>query len=259
MSAALTDEQLLALQREAALGRLLASVAHGFSTPAGSILSNTETEMRLLERLERALGEPSLDRARELMAAFRRLLEVDRLASERIGALVKSLKTAARAGEAELLRVDLNQIVGAALQLAQTEFKDRITVRTDFGELPAVECFPSLLSQAILNLLANAGQAIEGTGSVTVGTRAEDGQAHIWVSDTGRGIRDEDRSKILQRGFTTKPVGLGTGLGLSIVKEIVTRRHGGAVDFESQWGQGTTFHVRIPMVGQASACQKEGA
>jgi signal transduction histidine kinase len=257
MSSGLTDEQLLELQREAALGRLLASVAHGFSTPAGAILSNAETEMRLLDRLERALGEPSLDRARELVAASRGLLEVNRLAAERIAALVKSLKTAARAGEPELLRVDLNRIVSAALQLAQTEFKDRIGFQTDFGEIPEVECYPSPLTQAILNLLANAGQAIEETGSVTVGTRAENGQAHIWVSDTGRGIREEDKSKILQRGFTTKPVGLGTGLGLSIVKEIVTRRHSGAVDFESQWGKGTTFHVRIPLtqnVGRASAC-----
>jgi signal transduction histidine kinase len=258
MSDALSDEQLLELQRHAALGRLLAGVAHGFSTPAGSIRSNTETEARLLERLERALAEGALERARELAAACRSLLEVDRLAVERIAALIESLKTAARAGEPELLRVDLNRMVSAALQLARTEFTDRITVRTDFGELPEVECYPALLTQAILNLLANAGQAIEGTGSVTVGTRAEGARAHIWIADTGRGIRDEDQPKILQRGFTTRPVGVGTGLGLSIVKEIVAGRHGGAVEFESQWGRGTTFHVRIPVrqntVGQASAC-----
>ena len=247
MIAEITEEQLLELQRLATLGRLLASVTHEFSAPICSILSNTETEMRLIERLEKALGEPSAGSAKELVASCRSLAQVDRLACERILALVKSLKTAARAGDAEFQRVNVNEIADATLQLAKTEFRGRIGVETDFGELPEVECYPHLLSQALLNLLTNAGQAIEGTGTVTVGTRPEGDRVHIWVTDTGRGIRDEDRPKILQRGFTTKPLGVGTGLGLSIVRQIVTESHGGAIDFESELGKGTTFHVRIPI------------
>lgn len=247
MIAAITDEQLLELQRLATLGRLLASVAHEFSAPIGSILSNTEIEMRVLERLENALAEQPPGLLKELVASCRSLVQVDRLACERITALVKSLKTAARAGDAEFQRVNVNEIVDAVLQLAKTEFRGRIGVATDFGELPEVECYPHLLSQALLNLLTNAGQAIDGTGTVTVGTRAEGERVHIWVTDTGRGIRDEDRPKILQRGFTTKPVGVGTGLGLSIVRQIVMENHGGAIRFESEWGKGTTFHVRIPV------------
>jgi len=247
MIAEITEGQLLELQRLATLGRLLASVTHEFSAPIGSILSNTEIEMRLIERLEKALAEPSTSLAKELVASCRSLVEVDRLACERITALVKSLKTAARAGDAEFQRVNVNEIADAVLQLAKTEFRGRIGVETDFGELPQVECYPHLLSQALLNLLTNAGQAIDGTGTVTVGTRPEGDRAHIWVTDTGRGIRDEDRPKILQCGFTTKPLGVGTGLGLSIVRQIVTESHGGEIDFESELGKGTTFHVRIPV------------
>ena len=243
----ITEEQLLELQRLATLGRLLASVAHEFSAPIASILSNTEIEMRVIERLEHVLAEPSPGVAKELVAICRSLVQVDRLACERITALVKSLKTAARAGAAEFQRVNVNEIADAALQLAKTEFRGRIGVETDFGELPEVECYPHLLSQALLNLLTNAGQAIDGTGTVTVGTRAEGERAHIWVTDTGRGIPDEDRPKILQRGFTTKPLGIGTGLGLSIVRQIVAESHGGAIDFESELGKGTTFHVLIPI------------
>ena len=247
MIAEMTDEQLLELQRLATLGRLLASVAHEFSAPIASILSNTEIEMKLIERLENALSEPSSGPAKELVASCRSLLQVDRIACQRIAALVKSLKTATRAGDAESQRANVNEIVDAALQLAKTEYRGRIEVETDFGELPEVECYPHLLSQAVLNLLTNAGQAIEGKGTVTVGTRAEGERVHIWVSDTGCGIRDDDKPKILQRGFTTKPLGVGAGLGLSIVRQIVTENHGGTIDFESERGKGTTFHVRIPV------------
>jgi len=96
----------------------------------------------------------------------------------------------------------------------------------------------------------NAGQAIDGQGTVTVRTRAEGGFVHIAISDTGRGIRPEDRPKIFTSGFSTKPSGEGTGLGLAITRDIVVEAHGGAIDFESQPGAGTTFHVRVP-TGQA--------
>ena len=71
---------------------------------------------------------------------------------------------------------------------------------------------------------------------------------HIAVIDTGRGIRPEDYPKIFRAGFTTKPLGEGTGIGLALSREIIVDTHGGTIDFESQAGRGTTFHVRIPIV-----------
>jgi signal transduction histidine kinase len=93
----------------------------------------------------------------------------------------------------------------------------------------------------------NAGQAIDGPGKVTIRTRVEGGTVHVSIADTGRGIKPEDRPKIFAGGFTTKPVGVGTGLGLSLSKRIVEETHGGAIDFESEVGVGTTFHIRIPV------------
>ena len=69
----------------------------------------------------------------------------------------------------------------------------------------------------------------------------------LWIADTGKGIREEDKVKVLKRGFTTKPVGVGSGLGLPIVNRIVTEDHGGTVGFESEWGRGATFHIGIPL------------
>jgi two-component system, NtrC family, sensor kinase len=247
MSVEIQEDQLIELERHAALGRLLASVAHEFSAPIGSILSNRDIEMRLLDRIEKAAAEPAPDRVKALISSCRDLARVDQLAGERISRLVRSLKTAGRVPASECQCVNVNDVVDSALQLGKTEFKSRIQVEMDLGELPEVECHPHLLSQAILNLITNAGQAIAGEGKITVGTRLEGESVHIWITDTGHGIREEDQPKVLKKGFTTKPVGTGTGLGLMIVQRIIAEEHGGSVTFESVWGQGSTFHLRIPL------------
>ena len=237
-------EQFVELQRFAALGKLLANVAHEFSTPAASLASNAELEIRLVDALEKTQPEgPS----QELLATLRSLLSVDQVACERIRRLVKSLKTVARARQAEFERVDLNELAKSMIQLVATGFRAGIEFETDFGTLPLVECDPSLLAQALLNLIDNAAQAIEVSGSVTVGTRNEGSQIHLWIADTGCGIRPEDQPKVLQQSFTTKPVGVGTGLGLAMVSDAVRRVHGGTVEFESVYGHGSTFHMRIPL------------
>jgi signal transduction histidine kinase len=248
MSVEIPEAQLLELQRQAALGRLLASVAHEFSAPIGTILSNRDLELRVLERIDKAVAESASERVRELVSSCRELARTDQIAGERINRLVRSLKTAARVPDAELQSVNVNEIVDSALLLAKAEFRGRIEVATEFGQLPEVECHPHLLSQAILNLVTNAGQAIEGTGKITAGTRLEGDAVHIWIADTGQGIREENRAKVLKQGFTTKPLGAGTGLGLLMVQRIVTEDHGGSIGFESSWGHGTTFHVRIPVL-----------
>lgn len=241
------EEQLLELQRQAALGRLLAGVAHEFSAPAGSILSNRDLCLRLLDRIEKSVTDSAAARTAELLTAARELARVDQIAAERISHLVRNLKIASRVADPEPQRVDVNEIVESAVQLGKTQFRNRITFETALGTLPEVECYPHLLIQAVLNLVVNAGQAIEATGRITVGTQAEGDRVHIWVSDTGHGIRDEDQPKIFKQGFTSKPVGVGTGLGLMLVRRAVVDDHGGSIGFESQWGHGTTFHIRIPL------------
>lgn len=247
MNIEIDGEQLQELQRHATLGRLLAGVAHEISAPAGTILCNLDVASRLIDRLEKAAAEPAPERTRELLASCRELTRVDRLAAERIHRLVRSLKVAARVPDAEPHPANVNEIVDSALQLARASFRTRIAVETDFGELPEVECYPHLLGQAILNLVTNAGQAIPGSGTITAGTRLEGDSVHIWIGDTGQGIREQDKARVLTQGFTTKAVGVGTGLGLLIVRRIVTEEHGGTISFESEWGRGTRFHVRIPL------------
>ena len=172
---------------------------------------------------------------------------MDKIACERIIALVRGVKTYSRTGTGDLSRVDLNEQIRTALLLTHGEFRRRIVVDTDFGELPPVECYAQMLDQVFLNLLVNAAQAIEGEGRVKVRTRRQGDEACISVSDTGRGMNAEERQSVFTEGFTTKPAGIGTGLGLAISREIVVEKHGGKIDFESEPGVGTTFHIHIPL------------
>jgi signal transduction histidine kinase len=112
--------------------------------------------------------------------------------------------------------------------------------------LPDVECIPSRLHQVFLNLIVNAGQAIEASGTITISTGASANEIWIRFEDTGCGIPKEHLHRIFEPFFTTKPVGQGTGLGLSVSYSIV-RRHGGSIDVESDVGRGSRFTIRLPV------------
>jgi two-component system, NtrC family, sensor kinase len=240
------------LHQMASIGRLLTGIVHEINTPLGSVFSNNEVLRRSLELLDAQLlaGEtPELQKARKIVVTLQQLAAVDQIACERIRGVIRGLKTFARTDSAEPRKADINQHLRDTLKLTQAEFRRRITVESDFGELPEVECYPQMLSQVFLNLLVNAGQAIEGPGIIRVQTRLEnDGKTvHVSIADSGRGMTMEQKEKAFRAGFTTKAVGEGTGLGLSIAKEIIEEKHGGSLSFQSELGAGTTFHIRIPV------------
>lgn len=229
------------LHRLASLGRMMAGVVHEIGTPVASLVSNNEVLLRGLDSLA---GVDLPADIRHKVETLRSLVAVDKLACERLTALVRGVKRIARGNTAERSAADVNELLRDSLKLAHHEFK-RIAVETDFGELQPVICSPQSLGQVFLNLLVNAAQAIEGEGRITVRTRPAASGIDVWISDTGRGIDPAGQDKVFSSGFTTKPPGSGTGLGLAISKEIITR-HGGQIDFESRPGAGTTFHIRIP-------------
>lgn len=249
----LSSRRLAEAHKMASLGRLSAGIVHEINTPVGSIVSNNEVMLRSLDRIKDLLsgaqssGEPPPAKALEILEIIAGLAAVDKLACQRISGIVRSLKTFARVSDHDVRKVDINELVQDTLKLSGTVFRRRVVFAVDFGAVPEVECFPALLSQVLLNLVVNAAQAIEGEGTVTVRTRLEGENLHIDVTDTGRGIQAADRDKIFRAGFTTKPIGEGTGIGLTLSREIIADTHGGSIDFTSEPGRGTTFHVRIPI------------
>jgi two-component system, NtrC family, sensor kinase len=248
-----SNRKLAESHKMASLGRLSAGIVHEINTPIGSILSNNEVIRRSLDKVKgllaeaRAAGEPPQEKAMEMLDTVATLTAVDQIACERISGIVRSLKTFARVSEDDLLTIDVNEMVRHTLQLTATVYRRRIAFETRLAELPPVECYPGLLNQVLLNIVVNAAQAIENEGTVTIRTALESHFVHIAVEDTGRGIRPEDRDRIFTAGFTTKPLGEGTGIGLAISREIIVDTLGGTLDFESEPGRGTTFHVRIPV------------
>jgi two-component system NtrC family sensor kinase len=176
---------------------------------------------------------------------------VSREAARRITGIVGSLRNFARLDETGRKAVDLHEGIESTLVLAQYLFKNRITVRRDYGVLPRVDCFPNQLNQVFLNILVNAAHAIDGAGEISVSTHTAPAtetrpeSVVIEIVDTGCGIPPEHLGRIFDPGFTTKGVGIGTGLGLAICYRIVAAHHG-RIDVDSTPGRGTTVRITLP-------------
>jgi signal transduction histidine kinase len=143
--------------------------------------------------------------------------------------------------------VDLNQCLEEAVTLMQRELRPGIRVVRKLGRIPQVRCLRGQISQVFLNLLKNAGEAIEKKGTVTLKTQQKNGHVVVEVADSGRGMPEEVRRKLFEPFFTTKPVGKGLGLGLSISAMIV-HNHNGRIIVNSKPGHGSVFRVELPLI-----------
>jgi signal transduction histidine kinase len=178
----------------------------------------------------------------------------------RVAAIVRSMKEFAHPDRKEMAQVDINQAISSTLVIATNEYKYVAEIETGFNELPPVNCYAGEINQVVLNLIVNAAHAIadvvKGTadkGKIRVATRVVGEQVEIAISDTGKGIPVDVRSRIFDPFFTTKEVGKGTGQGLAIARTVVVDKHGGTLHFETEDGQGTTFYIRLPIAGSASS------
>jgi two-component system NtrC family sensor kinase len=258
----MNDTAAFELHRMASIGRLLTGIVHEINTPIGSVFSNNEVMVRSLAIVQQLLEDrkpESIEKASRTVRTCQNLVAVDRIACERIRSVIRGLKSFSRADGSEPRKVNLNDQLRDTIKLSQAEFRSRITIETDFSDLPEVECFPQMLNQVFLNLLVNAGQSITGEGRIIARTMLEKGDVHISIEDTGSGMTEEQKAKVFTAGFTTKPVGEGTGLGLSISREIIEERHGGSLGFESEPGVGSVFHIRIPVRQGAMRSESERA
>lgn len=259
--------QLLQSEKLASIGQLAAGVAHELNNPIGFVHSNLGTLdgyvrdlMFIIESYATALAEGGESLARTRMDQIRKERDFDyvqkdifQLVSEsrdgldRLRRIVQDLKTFARVGSQDWEYADLNQGLESTLNIVWNELKYKCTVVKELAVLPPVYCQVSQLNQVFMNLLVNAGHAIEVRGEITLRSYLSDeGMVVIEVVDTGKGIPPENMARIFDPFFTTKPVGKGTGLGLSLSYTIV-QAHQGRIEVESQPGQGTTFRVILPV------------
>jgi signal transduction histidine kinase len=271
-----TQATLLQTEQLASLGRLAAGVAHEINNPIAYVINNLAVLRRdvqaalvlldkygegreALARSEPALAAEAARLEEEMdLAYFRenhgRMFDSSADGLRRIRAIVQNLRDFARLDEAEYKEVDLNAALRSTLEALGHELAQKaIRVEAGLQEIPPVACHPAKINQAFFHILQNAIQASDREGLIEVRTRPDAaGTVLIEIEDHGAGIRPEHVPHIFEPFFTTKPVGGGAGLGLSVSYGIV-RDHGGSLEVESKFGQGSLFRIRLLVhhVGQA--------
>jgi signal transduction histidine kinase len=284
------ENDLAQAQKLESVGRLAAGVAHEINTPVQFVSDSVHFVREAMDDLAeivdkyRNLRAATLNgsaSAPDVVAAAKAAEEAEddadldyilenapvaldraREGLGRVAAIVRSMKEFAHPDRKEMATADINQAIRSTLVIASNEYKYVAEVETGFDpELPRVNCYAGEVNQVVLNLIVNAAHAIGdvvkeqggGKGKIRVATRVVGECVEIAISDTGKGIPPEVRSRIFDPFFTTKEVGKGTGQGLAIARTVVVDKHGGTLHFDTEVGKGTTFYIRLPIAGPASA------
>jgi len=236
--------QLLLADRLSALGTLAAGVAHEINNPLAFIHANLGCLGELLERPHGLGGGEGLPEARAMLAEMREGVE-------RIGLIVRELKTYGRSASGEGEKGSpVDRVVDYALRIVKSETRLRARVVKDLGDVPATRMAEAQLGQVLVNLVLNAAQAVRGDAAhneIRISSSWDEAAAAVVlrVSDTGAGIPAAVLPRVFDPFFTTKPAGVGTGLGLFVCRNLVEAA-GGTIAVESQPGRGTTFTLSLP-------------
>jgi signal transduction histidine kinase len=276
-----TQAQMVQSEKMSALGQMVAGVAHEINNPVNFIHGNLthvhEYAQNLLDVLhlyQKYYPDPANEIQREVDEIDLDFVEEDlpkminsmKLGTDRIRQIVLSLRNFSRIDEAEFKAVDLHEGIDSTLLILQhrlkgTSERPAVEVTKDYDQLPLVECYPGQLNQVLMNILANALDAMEERNAkrsyqqvktdpshITIRTSVINSQwVQIAIADNGPGIPDAIQKQIFNPFFTTKPVGKGTGMGMSISYQIITEKHGGKLECFSTPGEGTEFLIQIPI------------
>lgn len=271
--------RLLQNDKMAALGQLVAGVAHEINNPVNFITGNLTYAKDYSQKLFKliSLYQKAYPKARDKIKTYTDEIELDFLTTDfpnliqsmeigcdRIQQIVLSLKNFSRLDEADKKTVNIHHGIDSTLLILESRLckkhkpSENITILKEYGDLPLVECYPGLLNQAFMNILNNAIDAIEESivkrkkkyrPVIKISTQIIGSKwIQINITDNGTGIPENVKNQLFDPFFTTKPVGKGTGLGLSITYQIVVEKHGGQINCLSTFGKGTKFIIKIPVV-----------
>jgi signal transduction histidine kinase len=255
--------QLIQSEKMASLGILTSGIAHEINNPINFINSgihglqkvntnilkvlqkyrNTYRENpsnKEIEELENSLDLPFL------LESSSKLISNIQTGVERTVSIVNSLRAFARSDEEQKKLINIHDSIDLALTILYNQYKYKIDIRKQYGELPQILCFPGKINQVFMNILTNAIQAIPNKGTIEIKTSVSDGLAFISIKDSGIGIPEKIKNKIFDPFFTTKEVGKGTGMGLSIVFSII-EEHNGSIEVISEPGKGSEFFIKLPV------------
>jgi signal transduction histidine kinase len=277
-----SQNQLIQSEKMAALGHLVGGIAHEINNPLSFVDGNLSyfndymnNAVRIIQEIETVLRGPekltidelirSIDTLKQkydyqfIVTDMVNLINACKHGTQRIKKIIDDLRNFSTTDESQRIHSDIHQCIEQALMsLSHLYNYQQIEMIKEYGSLPAVLCFPGLLTQAFRHLLLNAIQAMDQNGTIIIQTAFEqtnlpDSQIEtnrqdrirIRISDNGKGIPEPIRHKIFDPFFTTKTVGQGTGLGLTIAYNII-KRHDGTVTCDSEEKRGSTFEIILP-------------
>ena len=232
------EEKLIQTDKLSALGLMASSFAHEVNNPLATINVYAED---LLDRIEEEADE--LVKSREI----NKYLKIIKENTERCKKITSNLLNFSRKSEWNRKHIDVNEIIHNSISLVQYTFsRKNIHVEQNLDEsLPLVFGDSLKLMQVFVNVINNAVDAMEDSGTLTISTGLHKNELVIHIEDTGSGIPEEHLSKVFDPFYTSKPVGKGTGLGLSVCYGLI-QQFGGAITIQSEVEVGTVVEIKIP-------------
>jgi len=226
---------LIQSEKLASLGKLAAGIAHEINNPLGGILIYSNL---ILEDI--GGKSPYYENLKKIVKETSRCKNI-----------VRGLLEFARPKEPEASLINITEVVDSALAIveSQTLFQNIKIKKAYASDLPKIVADGAQLQQVFMNIILNAAEAMDGDGRLTLSTSLNEDGSYIEAqfSDTGHGIKEEDKKRLFEPFFSTKDVGKGTGLGLAISYSII-QKHNGTIEVDSQIGKGSTFTVRLPVI-----------
>ncbi|QUR68735.1 sensor histidine kinase [Mycobacterium spongiae] len=266
---AVLEQQLVAQEKLASLGALMAGIVHELRNPLnfvinfGDLLRDLAAELgEVVKSAPEGMGAQTAETIDDMLGE---IIEVAGKVADhgrKATGIVESVLQQARTGEPVFEPTDLNALtqeyVNLAYHGARAQFRGfRVSVKTEYDPtLEAVVLDPRALGRVVLNLVSNALHATREAAlsqkvadyapAITVTTKDRGDSVEIAVKDNGMGIAEADLARVVEPFFTTKLPGEGTGLGLSISREIVEVEHRGSLRIGSRVGEGTEVVVEVP-------------
>lgn len=263
------QEIMIQTEKMVSLGGLAAGMAHEINNPLGAIIQGVQNVIRRFDpEFEKNLAvaqKIGLDmnlvktymEDRSILKFLGSIQESGRRAAD----IITNMLAFSRKSQSKIQPMDLVRIIENTLEMARKDydlkrkfdFKNIKIIKEFDSGLKMVPCVETEIEQVILNLLNNAAQAMaeereQREHFIILRSRIDGKMARIEVEDNGPGIDPFVIKRIFEPFYTTKPVGQGTGLGLSVSYMIVTQKHNGTLDVESEKGKGTCFIIRLPLV-----------
>ncbi len=263
------QSQLLQSEKMASIGQLSAGIAHEINNPIGFISSNLQSlneyfktyntafekinqriaqtgDALLIEHCEKVFAEEQLD---YLIEDISDLIKESLEGSSRVMSIVKNLKEFSHVDNSEWGMASVEKGIESTLKIIHNELKYNVELIKDYhSDTPEIFCQPMQLNQVFLNLLVNASQAIEESGSIFISVQPSGSDVEVTIKDSGCGMDKKTIKRIFEPFYTTKPVGSGTGLGLSVSYNII-KAHQGEIQVTSELGQGSCFKIILPQAG----------